>query len=283
MKKLVILGHGYVAGFLTPLMREAGWQVIGTTRSDVAPLLNAGAEPVIWDTNDADVLRETLAGADAVLSSVPPIAGVDPIPAMIGTAAPAWSGYLSSTSVYGDAGGAWVDEDSPTNPTSQRGQARLDAEAAWTACAEANGSALHIFRLAGIYGVGRGPFTRLENGTARRIEKAGQVFSRIHAEDIAQAIAMAIAAPKPGSLWNLADDQPAPPQDVIEAAALMADMPVPPLEAYEGAGLGPAALAFYADNRRISNRRIKDELGWSPRYPTYREGLSQILEKQQAG
>lgn len=274
MKTLVILGHGYVGAALVPVMRARGWQVAGTTRGDPARVAASGAQPLIWAS---DAMRAALARADAVLACAAPenggmkggINGADPaLPYMTGLR-PGWAGYLSSTSVYGDAGGAWVDEDSPTAPASARGRARLAAEAAWQAWGP-----VHVFRLAGIYGPGRDPFTRLRAGTARRIIKPGQVFSRIHVDDIAGALAASIAAPcARGAVWNLADDLPAPPQDVIEAAARMAGLPVPPPEDFARAALTPAARAFYDDNRRVSNARIKAALGWRPVHPDYHAGL----------
>lgn len=279
-RRLVIIGHGYSAGFITPLMVAAGWQVIGTTRGTGrgAPdrVAQAGAQPLVWDGHDPAPLNSAIRDADAVLSSVSPVNGTDPILPLIAEACPPWVGYLSSTAVYGDAGGAWVDENSPTSPNSARGQARLTAEAAWQGLASGSGASAHIFRLAGIYGPGRSALDRLRNGTARRIIKPGQVFSRIHAEDIAHAVRAALAHPQ-GGVWNLADDHPAAPQDVIADAARMVGLPIPPDEDFATADLSPMAREFYADSRRISNARIRRELGWAPAYPDHRAGLLAIL------
>ena len=201
--RALILGHGYSAGFLTPLLRAEGWQVTGTTRSDAARVMAAGAEPLLWPGQD-DALHDAIAQADAVLVSIGPAQGADPVlPALgarIAQAQPRWLGYLSTTGVYGDQDGGWVDEDSPCLPSTRRGRERVEAEQGWQALAARHDLPLHIFRLAGIYGPGRGPFAKLRAGTARRIVKPGQIFSRIHAEDIAQVLLASIKAPRPGAV-----------------------------------------------------------------------------------
>ena len=185
-----------------------------------------------------------------------------------------WVGYLSTTGVYGDHQGAWVDENTPLTPSTRRGQWRKDAEEAWHAVP---GLPLHIFRLAGIYGPGRGPFAKVRDGTARRIVKTGQVFSRTHVEDIAQVLAASIAQPAPGTAYNICDDDPAPPQDVIAHAAELLGAPVPPAIPFETAEMTPMARSFYAESKRVRNDRIKDELGVQLRFRTYREGLAALL------
>lgn len=185
-----------------------------------------------------------------------------------------WVGYLSTTGVYGDFGGAWVDETTPLNPSTKRGQMRLAAEQDWSGIA---GLPLHIFRLAGIYGPGRGPFAKVRAGTARRIIKEGQVFSRIHVDDIAQVLRASIARPNPGAAYNVCDDDPAPPQDVLSFAADLLGMPEPPEVAFEEAELTPMARSFYAENKKVRNDRIKDELGVALLYPDYRHGLRALL------
>lgn len=278
--KMLVFGHGYCAGFLTPLLRARGWQVLGTTRGDPDRVAQAGAVPLIWPGEDAR-LREEIATADAILVSAAPGSGGDPVLAafhddLVG-AKPRWLGYLSTTGVYGDRNGGWVDEDSPLDATGPRGQARIRAEGDWQTLADRAGLPLHIFRLAGIYGPGRGPFEKVRNGTARRIIKPGQVFSRIHAEDIAQVLLASLDRPAPGTAYNLCDDDPAPPQDVLAHAAELLGLPPPPQVAFEDAQMTPMARSFYADSKRVSNRRIKEDLGIVLRHPDYRSGLAAIL------
>lgn len=277
--RTLVLGHGYSAGFLTPLLRAEGWQVQGTTRGSADRVAAAGAEPLLW--SDATRIPEAIAAADAILVSAGPENGRDPALAAYGEALararPAWLGYLSTTGVYGDHQGGWVDEDTALTPSTRRGRERVAAEAEWQALAAAHGLPLHVFRLAGIYGPGRGPFAKLWSGTARRIVKPGQVFSRIHAEDIAQALLASIHAPRPGAIYNLCDDDPAPPEDVIAHAAELLGLPLPPAEDYATAEMTPMARSFYAENKRVSNRRMKQELGIRLRYPDYRSGLAAML------
>ena len=170
-----------------------------------------------------------------------------------------------------------MDEDAPLAAATARGRARIAAEAGWRALADAHGLPLHIFRLAGIYGPGRGPFRKIRAGTARRIVKPGQVFSRIHVEDIAETLLASIARPDPGAIYNVCDNEPAPPQDVIAHAATLLNQPPPPEVAYEDADLSPMARSFYAESKRVSNRRLREELGVALRYPDYRAGLAAVL------
>ena len=278
--RLVVLGHGYSAGFLTRLLVPQGWAVTGTTRDDPARVADAGATPLRWP-GEAPAIRAEIARADAILISAGPDAEGDPALRDFAdalAAAPArWLGYLSTTGVYGDHQGGWVDETTPLTPATRRGQQRVAAEAAWQALAAAHGLPLHIFRLAGIYGPGRGPFQKLREGTARRIVKPGQVFSRIHAEDIAQTLAASIDRPNPGAIYNLCDDDPAPPEAVIAHAAALLGLPVPPAEDYATAEMTPMARSFYAESKRVANDRIKRELGVQLRHPDYRSGLQALL------
>jgi nucleoside-diphosphate-sugar epimerase len=184
-----------------------------------------------------------------------------------------WIGYLSTTGVYGDRAGGWVDETAELRPVNARSRWRVEAEAAWAA----SGLPVEIFRLAGIYGPGRSAFDRLREGRAQRIVKQGQIFSRIHVDDIAAALAASIAAPRPAVVWNLADDEPAPPEDVIAYAAELLGLPVPPAIPFEEAELSPMARSFYAESKRVSNRRLRETLGVALAHPTYREGLRAIL------
>ena len=187
-----------------------------------------------------------------------------------------WVGYLSTTGVYGDRGGDWVDENSPLEPNTARGHRRLQAERSWLKLHSDYGLPVHLFRLAGIYGPGRNQLLTVLNGSAKRIIKQGQIFSRIHVDDIAGVLAATTAKPNPGRAYNVCDDEPCPPQEVVEYAANLLGLPVPPEIPYEQADLSPMAKSFYADSKRVSNKRMKGELGYKLIYPNYREGLAAI-------
>lgn len=278
--KMLVFGHGYSAGYLTPLLTARGWQVTGTTRDDPARVAAAEADPLIWPGAE-DALRAHIAHADAILVSTAPTEGGDPVLAAfrddLARARPRWLGYLSTTGVYGDRDGGWVDEDSALDGSGPRGQARIRAEGDWQDLARAHDLPLHIFRLAGIYGPGRGPFQKVRDGTARRIIKPGQVFSRIHVEDIAQVLLASIAAPAPIGIYNVCDDDPAPPQDVIGHAATLLGLPLPPEVPFDQVQMSPMARSFYADSKRVRNDRIKRDLGVTLRHPDYRSGLAALL------
>lgn len=273
-KTLLCLGFGYTARALAPRLQADGWRVIGTSRD---PVEADGVEMITWPGQEVP-----LDGVTHILNSIGPNAEGDPVLAAIGSRIAAasgleWVGYLSTTAVYGHHDGAWVDEDTPVTPSSQRGDWRALAEAHWQAIP---GLPLHIFRLAGIYGPGRGPFAKLMAGKARRIIKPGQVFSRIHVDDIAQVLAASIAQPRPGAIYNVCDDDPAPPQDVLGHAAELLGLPMPAEVPFDEAGMTPMARSFYGENKRVRNRRIKDELGVELLYPSYREGLRAVLEAE---
>ena len=279
---LLSIGHGYTARALARRLLPLGWQITGTTRSDLKAdvMRQAGLRPLIWQVDD---LGEALATTTHLLSSVAPEDGHDPVLAAergtIAAAAPhlKWVGYLSTTGVYGDHGGGWVDETTPLTPTTRRGRDRVAAEADWQALAEETGLPLHIFRLAGIYGPGRGPFAKVRSGTARRIIKPGQVFSRIHVDDIAAVLEASMERPNPGAIYNVCDDLPAPPEDVIAEAARLLGEPIPPAVPFEEADLSPMARSFYAESKRVRNDRMKSELGVALTYPDYRSGLEALL------
>ncbi|MCB1353126.1 MAG: SDR family oxidoreductase [Rhodobacteraceae bacterium] len=274
---LVTLGHGYSAAALAASL-GTGWRRIGTVRTAerADELRRAGVLPVDWA--DAAAVETAIGEASHILVSIPPDAGGDPALARFGAslaaARPLWVGYLSTTGVYGDRQGDWVSEASPLRPVNARSERRVAAEAAW----RATGLPLHIFRLAGIYGPGRSALDRLREGRAQRIVKDGQIFSRIHRDDIARVLRASIERPRPGAAYNVADDLPAPPQDVIAYAAKLLGLPCPPAIAFEDAGLSPMARSFYAESKKVSNRLIREELAVDLAYPDYKAGLRAIRD-----
>ncbi|WP_439515313.1 SDR family oxidoreductase [Oceanibaculum nanhaiense] len=274
---LFCFGFGYSAEWLAAKLLPQGWKIAGTARDDAkrAAMQARGITAYPFPLPDAGM---ALAGVTHILSSVPPRDGHDPVVAAQGDALRvlpdlAWAGYLSTTGVYGDTGGAWVDEDSPLNPSTPSGKARMTAEAEW----QALGLPLHIFRLSGIYGPGRSAIDQLRAGTAKRIVKPGQIFNRIHVEDIAQVLAASMARPAPGAIYNLADDEPAASSDVVLEASRLLGVEPPPEIPLEQADLGAMGRAFYSESKRVRNDRIKRDLGISLACPTYREGLAACL------
>jgi nucleoside-diphosphate-sugar epimerase len=279
MSTLLSLGHGYSARALARRLVPQGWRVIGTTRNPAkADVFRAeGVEPLVWPGDLDWVLEE----ATHILCSAAPDAKGDPfLQAMpvIAKSKAGWVGYLSTTGVYGDHDGGWVDEQTPLTPQSDRGRQRVLAEGQW----RATGLPVHIFRLAGIYGPGRGPFEKVRDGTARRIIKPGQVFSRIHVDDIAQVLEASMCHPNPGAAYNVCDDNPCPPQDVIAHAAQLLGMPEPPAVPFEQVAptMTPMALGFYSESKKVRNDRIKDELGVKLLYPDYPQGLAALLAEE---
>ncbi len=274
---LFSFGHGYSARTLSHRLVPRGWRVIGTSRDadHVDAIRASGAELLIWPGRVPD-----LDGVTHLLISTAPTADGDPVLAELRDEIAAragqfrWVGYLSTTAVYGDHQGNWVDEATPPAPTAKRGRWRVLAETQWAGIPNLP---LHIFRLAGIYGPGRGPFSKLKRGGLRRIIKPGQVFSRIHVEDIAQVLAASMARPNPGAIYNVCDDEPVPPQDVIGYAAELQGLPLPPAVPFDQADLTPMARSFYNENKRVRNDRIKAELGVSLLYPNYRVGLEALM------
>jgi len=272
MKTLLSLGHGYSAAALARRLIPEGWTVIGTTRSRAADLAAQGVEPLVWPGD----LGPALARASHILVSAGPVQGRDPFLAAapeIAAARPEWVGYLSTTGIYGDRQGGWVDETTPPAPARGRSGDRVEAEGEW----RATGLPVHIFRLAGIYGPGRGPFQKVKDGTARAIIKPGQVFSRIHVDDIANVLHASIRRPDPGAVYNVCDDLPAPAEDVLNHAARLLGLPPPPAVPFDRADLSPMARSFYDESRRVRNDRIKRDLGVTLLYPDYRAGLAAIL------
>lgn len=283
---LFCFGLGYVARELARRKRAEGWRVIGTVRSDEkkAALEADGFEAVLFsgETPSPEV-RDALAEATYLLISIPPDDDGDGALRCHGediADAPRleWIGYLSTTGVYGDRAGAWVDETAELRSERPRSLRRIDAERQWLALGARAGIATQIFRLAGIYGPGRSALDQVRRGTARRIIKPGQVFSRIHVADIATVLAASIAHPRQGGIYNVNDDEPAPPQDVVAFAAELLGVAPPPDVPFEDADLSPMGRSFYAEVKRTRNQRIKDELGVALAYPTYREGLRALLQ-----
>ena len=231
-------------------------------------------------TDDPGIAAE-LADTDILLISAPPVEGGDTVLAryrdVIARSRIRWIGYLSTIGVYGDQGGAWIDETTPATPKSARSRDRLAVETAWLALGAETGKAVQVFRLSGIYGPGRNPIVKLREGRTQRIVKAGQVFNRIHVDDIAATLAASIEHPRAGAVYNVTDDEPAPPQTVTEHAAALTGLPLPPEIDFETADLSPMARSFYGENKRVRNRLIREELGVRLTYPTYREGLAALV------
>jgi nucleoside-diphosphate-sugar epimerase len=277
--KLFVFGYGFTG---QALAKRLGWPVAATARDAArAEALKAeGVTPV--DPADRKALVRALTDTTAILITAPPDDHGCPglsalVPALAeANAYPDWIGYLSTTGVYGDREGGWVFETSPLAARSIEGARRVRAERDWLEVARGMGLTVQVFRLPGIYGPGRSAFERLKAGKAKRIVKDGQVFSRIHVEDIATGLAASIARPRAGGIYNLCDDEPAPPQDVIAHAAELMGMEPPPEQPWDPTDQS----RFYAENKRVSNARAKAELGWRPAWPTYREGLAAILSHQ---
>ena len=285
VKRLFAFGLGFSAQELASRLAAKGWQIAGTARDEanLARLSGKGYEVTRFagEAGNHHVTR-LLRGATHLLHSIPPGHEGDPVLAhyrdqiaTVGTLE--WIGYLSTVGVYGDQGGNWVDEATAPKPNSERTAARVEAEAAWLEFGRETGIPTHVFRLAGIYGQGRSAFDKLMAGTARRIRKDGQVFSRIHVEDIANVLEASIAKPNAGAIYNVADDEPAAPDAVVAYAAELLGVPPPPEVEFADADLSPMARSFYEGSRRIANARIKSELGVKLRYPTYREGLASLI------
>jgi nucleoside-diphosphate-sugar epimerase len=281
--RLFVFGYGYTARALARRLTPKGWRVFASVRepSGIGPLAAQGVTGVA--AGDADGLTDALAGANALLITAPPDeAGCPGLQALVpqlarAQAFPDWTGYLSTTGVYGDRRGGWVFETSRLSAQSPEGARRVAAERDWQEVGQGMGLTVQVFRLPGIYGPGRSAFDRLRTGKARRIAAPGQVFSRIHVDDLAAGLEASIARPRAGGVYNLCDDEPAPNSEVVAYAAQLLGMPPPPEIPLAASGLSAAALRFYAESKRVSNALAKAELGWRPAYPTYREGLRAVL------
>lgn len=284
MKRLVVFGCGYSARRFVELHGASFDMVDVTARSDetAAALKAEGLAAHMFDGSPANRdLVDAATAATHVLVSAPTDVEGDPTLRGAGDALGAartleWVGYLSTIGVYADAGGGWVDETTPPHAENDRGRRRVEAEQAWLDFGRTTGAAVQIFRLAGIYGPGRSAVENLRAGAARRLVKPGQVFNRIHVDDIAAAIAAGIARPHVGPIVNVTDDEPAPPQDVIAYAADLLGLETPPDIPFEAADISPMARSFYASNKRVANRLLREELGVALAYPTYREGVAAL-------
>lgn len=294
MSNLFCFGLGFSAQVLAARLKAKGWGVIGTARTmrKAADLAAQNYDLHLFDGTAPLADASVMAPATHLLISVPaddapdsqwgdPVlrwhgADIAKLPNL------KWVGYLSTTGVYGDRGGEWVDEQSELRPTQARSKRRAKAEAGWLDLWRKQGVPVHVFRLAGIYGPGRNQLEALRRGMAKRLVKPGQVFCRIHVGDIASVLEASMAKPNPGAIYNVADDEPAPPQDVVAHAAKLLGMAAPPEEPFDAAKLTPMAASFYGDNRRVRNERIKRELGVMLRYPSYREGLKALLDEMAA-
>jgi nucleoside-diphosphate-sugar epimerase len=286
--RLFVFGMGYTASAFARLHGAKFETIAATVRSQSAAeaIAASGVRPHLF-TDGAldDAGRADLVLATHLLISIPPDANGDPVlRACADFIARArdlcWVGYLSSVAVYGDRGGDWVDEDGALDATSARGRQRISAEKDWLDLGRRLGKPTHVFRLAGIYGPGRNALVNLREGKAKRIIKPGQVFNRIHVEDIAHIVAATIDAAHAGGVWNVADDEPAPPQDVVAYAAELLGVTPPPEISFDARALSPMAASFYADNKRIANAKVKEAFGLSLNYPTYREGLRALIARE---
>ena len=283
MNRLLCFGFGFCAETLAERLGKDRWFITGTSRTaeGCAAMAASGFAAVRFD-GSAPIDPSIIAGHDHILLSIPPDEKGDPVlrwhleHILASRRSIRWIGYLSSTAVYGDRGGGWVDESAPLVPSSERAARRVHAEEQWLGLCRTHCLPVHIFRLAGIYGPGRNQLLSIRAGTARAIVKPRQVFSRIHVEDIAGVLEASIATPNPGRIYNVCDDEPAPPETVVAYAAELMSAPPPPRVDIALAGLSPMALSFYDDSKRVSNRRIKEELGYRLLYPTYREGLTAL-------
>jgi nucleoside-diphosphate-sugar epimerase len=285
---LFILGLGYSATVFARRKLAEGWRVSGTVRSPekAKALLAEGIEACTFDarTREIGTAASALREAEALLVSIPPAGENDPLPETLSQPIAEagrlrWIGYLSTIGVYGDHGGAWVDETTPCRPSSARSRARLAAEASWSRLGTQARIQVISFRLPGIYGPDRNALVALREGKARRIIKPGQSFNRVHVEDIATALGLSLKKDVASAVYNVTDDEPSPPQDVVAFAAGLLGLAPPPEASFEAAKLSPMAASFYAENKRVRNDLIKRRLAFAPAFPSYREGLRELLRQ----
>ena len=286
---IVIFGLGYSSQAFLRRERARFDAVTATVRSrEKAAACGEPGLAMALFPGDEDAIARALPQADAILVSIPPDQDGDPVlrrfeDAIAAASRLRWIGYLSTIGVYGDHDGAWIDETTVPHPESRRSRWRLAAEAAWLALGRRTGRPVQIFRLAGIYGPGRSAFDKLRDGTARRIVKPGQIFNRIHVADIAATLAASLDRPRAGAIYNVTDDEPCPPQDVIAYAAGLAGLEPPPEVAFGDVDMSPMAASFWGESKRVRNRLLHDELGLDLAYPTYREGLSALASVTPTG
>ncbi|WP_119257366.1 SDR family oxidoreductase [Shinella zoogloeoides] len=283
MKHLLILGAGFSGKAIGETFLAAGFTVSGTTRSaeKEEALRGLGMTPLLFDGTISADLAADMARATHVVQSIAPgrdgdplfRAGVPPLSQLMPKLE--WAGYLSTVGVYGDHRGGWVDEGTALNPVSARSVERVEAEERWLAHGAASGLPVAVLRLAGIYGPGRNALRNMEEGTARRLIKQDQVFNRIRVEDIGRS-ALFLAERHLGGVWNITDDEPGPPQDVVAEAARLMGLPTPPDIPFETAELSPMARSFYGENKRVSNAKLK-AAGFEFRFPNYRQSLAELL------
>ncbi len=286
-RRLFCFGLGYTSRTLARACMAAGWTVAGTCREAERrdALVAEGIDAWLFDENNPlDDAAAALAGTTHLLAAAPPGENGDGAAFLHGAAIAAtesleWIGYLSTTGVYGDHRGGWVDEDSETNPSSPRAARRVAAEEQWLDFWWNDGIPTHLFRLAGIYGPGRGPLAALKAGAAKRIHKPGHLFSRIHLDDIVATLRASMARPNGGRVYNVCDDAPAAQADVVAFASRLLGLEPPPLVPIEDAALSPLGASFYADNKRVRNDRIKAELGVALAYPDYHSGLTALFDE----
>jgi len=289
LKKLFCFGLGYTGEALADALMREGWMVSGTSRTAEGAELLQSRGIDAWVFNREQPL-EDIAGAlqdsTHLLSSVPPdeigdvvldCHGAD-IQALAGDLK--WAGYLSTTVVYGNRDGGWVDESSERTPGVERGWRRVRAEDRWLALGEASGIPVHLFRLAGIYGPGRSALDQIRAGRSKRVARTGQVFSRTHVDDIITILRASMAQPNAGAAYNVCDDEPAAPSDVTAFGCELLKVPVPPIVPFDEADLSPMAMTFWTDNKRVRNDRIHQELGVDLKYPDYRSGLQAIFDAE---
>lgn len=285
MNHLFIFGFGYVAATLAEMLREnAEWKISGTSRDAGKRLAYQRSGVELVDFSDQEGVEAALSTATHLLISIPPAKEerddvLHAYAEALKSVGPhlQWVGYLSTTGVYPDANGEWVSEETPANPASSRGHVRLHAENAWLQLGQQTGAPVQIFRLSGIYGPGRNALEDVKRGTARKLVKAGHVFSRIHVADIACALQLSMSQPTALQIYNVSDDAPAPSADVIDYAAQLLGIAPPPFEDVAMAEISPMMREFYSASRRVSNAKLKAALGWQPEFPSYREGLQAIL------
>ncbi|MBP2314212.1 SDR family oxidoreductase [Azospirillum soli] len=288
--RLFVFGLGFTARVFADALKAEGWRVAATCRGEEkrAALEAAGYEAFLFDRGRplADA-KAALEGTTHLLVSVPPDDKGDPVLDHHGADLADlrtldWGGYLSTTGVYGDTKGEWVGEAAWLRPTGERQKRRVEAERGWLNLYRQYGVPMHLFRLAGIYGPGRSALDSVRDGTAKRVDKPGQVFSRVHVEDIAATLRASLAQPTLGAVYNVADDLPTPSHEVVEYACTLLGVEPPPLVPFEKAELSPMAASFYADCRRVKNDRIKRQLGVVLKYPDYRAGLDAQLAAETA-